>query len=90
MVGEVCEVGFERGGGGVFEEDVVEKGGRGDGREHGGCGRSDYVAWRWGGIKDGVAGGSAGREEDPLRKSYAAAPGCCQAFGLALSLIDGE
>lgn len=44
VAGEGREVGFEREGGGVFEEDVVEEGGLRDGCQHAGCWGRDDVA----------------------------------------------
>ena len=58
--GQVGDVGFERYGGGVFGEDIVEEGAILDGVEHGGGGGSDDVAWD----ETGASIGGVGRRRD--------------------------
>ena len=58
--GQVGDVGFERYGGGVFGEDIVEEGAILDGVEHGGGGSCDDVAWD----ETGASIGGVGRRRD--------------------------
>lgn len=58
--GQVGDVGFERYGGGVFGEDIVEEGAILDGVEHGGGRSCDDVAWD----ETGASIGGVGRRGD--------------------------